>query len=564
MKNKEVASLLYEIADLLEIKEVEWKPRAYRKAAQNIEALSEDIKEIWKKGELDKVPGVGEGIAKKISEFLKTGKSSYLKKLKKNIPIDVEDLMNVPEMGPKTVKLLYKKLKVKNIKDLKRAAKKGKISKLYGMGEKTEKEILEGIKTVEVSKKRFLLGFMLPNIREIEEKLKKLKEVQLISVAGSVRRKKETIHDVDILIASNNPVKVTEYFINLGDVKKVLAKGPTKSSVKLKDNLQVDLRIVSKESYGSALQYLTGSKPHSIKLRKIAIKKGLKLSEYGIFKKKKKIAGRTEKEVYNKLGLPYIEPELREDRGEIEAGLKKKLPKLIGYGDIKGDLHVHSKWSDGNNTIEEMALAAKKLGHSYLCICDHFGNLRIANSLNERRLLKQIKEIDKVNKKLSGIRILKGVEANILPSGKIDVPGKLLKELDIITAGVHSGFKSGEASMTKRIVSVMDKINILNHPTGRLLQKRKGYGLDLSKVFDSAKDHDVAIEINSFPNRLDLDDVNSRAAVDNGVKLVINTDSHSINQLVYMELGIGVARRGWCGKKNVINTLPLNKILKKF
>jgi len=324
MKNKEVAKLLYEIADLLEIKEVEWKPMAYRKAAQNIEALSKDIEEIYKKGELDKVPGVGKGIDKKISEFLKTGESSYLNKLKKKIPIKVEELLDIPELGPKTVKLLYKNLKVKNIKDLKKVAKQGKISKLYGMGEKTEKEILEGIKDLESNKKRFLLKDMLPTIKRIEERLRNLKEVQRVVVAGSVRRKKETIHDADILVVSDKPSKVTEYFTKMNDVKKVLAKGPTRSSVLLKNGFQVDLRIVKKESFGAALQYFTGSKAHSIKLRKIAIKKGLKLSEYGVFKGNKRIAGKTEKEVYNKLGLPYIKPELREDTGEIEEGLKKK------------------------------------------------------------------------------------------------------------------------------------------------------------------------------------------------------------------------------------------------
>jgi len=324
MKNKEVAKLLYEIADLLEIKEVEWKPMAYRKAAQNIEALSKDIEEIYKKGELDKVPGVGKGIDKKISEFLKTGESSYLNKLKKKIPIKVEELLDIPELGPKTVKLLYKNLKVKNIKDLKKVAKQGKISKLYGMGEKTEKEILEGIKDLESNKKRFLLKDMLPTIKRIEERLRNLKEVQRVVVAGSVRRKKETIHDADILVVSDKPSKVTEYFTKMNDVKKVLAKGPTRSSVLLKNGFQVDLRIVKKESFGAALQYFTGSKAHSIKLRKIAIKKGLKLSEDGVFKGNKRIAGKTEKEVYNKLGLPYIKPELREDTGEIEEGLKKK------------------------------------------------------------------------------------------------------------------------------------------------------------------------------------------------------------------------------------------------
>jgi len=324
MKNKEVAKLLYEIADLLEVKGVDWKPQAYRKAAQNIEALPVDINEVNKKGELEKVPSVGEGIAKKIKEFLDTGKSSYLDKLKKKIPVEVEDIMDIPSIGPRKTKLLYKKLKVRTINDLKKAAKQGKISKLCGIGNKTEKEILEGIKDLEKKKKRFLLKNMLPTINAVERKLKNFKDVQKVVVAGSVRRKKLTIHDADILVMSNNSSSVIDYFTKMDNVKRVLAKGPTKSSILLKNGFQVDLRVVKKESFGSALQYFTGSKQHSIKLRKIAIKKGLKLSEYGVFRGNKLIAGKTEKEVYNALELPYIEPELREDKGEIEKALKKK------------------------------------------------------------------------------------------------------------------------------------------------------------------------------------------------------------------------------------------------
>jgi len=567
MKNKEVAEIFYEIADILEIQGVQWKPNAYRKAAQNIESLSEDIADICKKGKLEDIPGVGENISKKIEEIIKTGKLKYFEKLKKQVPVELEKLMSIQDIGPKTAKLLYDKLKIKSIKDLKKAIKKHKLRKLKGMAEKTEQDISEGIKTVETSRKRHLLGFMLPTASEIEDKLKSLKEVKQISLAGSIRRRKETIRDIDILVSTKNPNKVIDFFTKLENVKRVLAKGSTKASVKLKDdNIQVDIRAISNDVFGSALQYFTGSKEHSIKLRKIAIKKGYKLSEYGLFKGKRIIAGKKEVDVYKKLGLPYIEPELREDQGEIEAALKNKLPKLVKYNEIKGDLHVHTKWSDGSDTIEQIAKAAKERGYKYLAICDHAGKLKIANSLDGRRLLKQIKEIDKLNKKFKNFVILKGAEVDIRKDGSLAIDNNILKKLDIVTASVHSGFKSSEKDMTDRIVKAIENpyVNVIGHPTGRLLQKRNPYSVNLEKLFTAAKDNNVALEINAMPDRLDLNDINSRAAKEKGVKLAIGTDSHSKEQLHFIELGVSVARRSWCSSKDVLNCLSYSKLIKWF
>jgi len=568
MKNLEVSELLNEIADYLELKEERFKVRAYRKAALTINSLSEDIAGIWEKDKLEEIPSVGEGIAKKISDFLQNGKSAYLEKLKTQTPVDMESLGQVEGLGPKTVAKLYKILNIKNIKDLEKAAKKGKIRDIFGFGQIVEKNILESIEFSKKSSERYLLGNALPIADEIIGKLKQLKEINKIQVAGSTRRRKETIRDIDILIISKKPEKVMDFFVNMDNVADVLAHGKSKSSVRLNEGIQVDVRVINKKSYGAALMYFTGSREHNIRLRKIAIDKKMKLSEYGLFNKKtnRMLAGRTEEEVYKKLGMGYIEPEIREDDGEIEAALKNKLPKLINYGDIKGDLQMHTKWSDGLNTIEEMALTAKKLGYEYICITDHTGSLRIANALDEKRILKQGKEIDKLNKKISGIKILKGVEVNIKGNGSLDVKDIILRELDVVIAAVHSGFKNPKEKITGRIIKAMENenVDIIVHPTGRLIQKRPAYEADMEKIFDAAKETNTALEINSFPIRLDLKDVHARNAINAGVKLTINTDAHNTSHLRFMELGIATARRGWAEKKDILNTLPLKKFLKSI
>ncbi|MBI2667416.1 DNA polymerase/3'-5' exonuclease PolX [Candidatus Woesearchaeota archaeon] len=560
MKNQEIARILYEIADILEIKGVEWKPIAYRKAARNIETLSEDVFELYKKDKLDDIPGVGKNIAEKIEELLKTGKLRYYEELKKSIPIKIEELISVPSLGPKRIKILYEKLKIKNLKDLKDAAEKQKIRNLEGFGYITEKEILEGIKGLESTKSRLLIGYMYPMAKEIESKLRAQKFISKATIAGSMRRMKETIHDVDILVTTNNPKKTIDFFTSLPK-KKLLAKGSTKASIILYNGLQVDIRVLDNNHYGSGLNYFTGSKEHGIKLRNLAIKKGLKLSEYGIFKGKKTIASKKEEDVYKTLGLEYIEPELREDSGEIEFALKRKLPKLINYNNIKGDLHVHTIYSDGSNTIEEMALKAKSLGRKYIAITDHYGNLAIANALNKRGILKQFKEIKKINKKLSGITILKGSEVNINPDGTLDMDIQILKELDIVVASIHSRFKEDN---TDRLIKAMENkyVNFIGHPTGRLINRRKPFNLDFEKIFEKSKETNTFLEINSFPDRLDLNDVNVRAAIKNKCRLIINTDSHSVDHLYFMKFGIGTARRGWSTKNDIINTNNLDKFLK--
>jgi DNA polymerase (family 10) len=566
MKNFQLAKIFSEMAFLLEMEDIQFKPKAYQKATQTIAVLTTDIEKIYQENNLEQIPGVGEGIAKKIEEFIKTGKIKEYEKLKKQCPVDLENLTAIEGLGPKMIKILYKKLKIKNLNELEKKARAGKIRNLDGFGKKTEQNILKGIKFVRKSKGRFLLGFILPIIKEIENKLSKLKEVEKISLAGSVRRQKETIGDADILIASTEPKKVMDYFVKMPGVIKIWGKGKTKSSVRLNENFDIDLRVVEKKSFGSALQYFTGSKEHNILLRRIAIEKKYKLNEYGLFQGKKCIASKTEKDIYKKLGLDYIEPELREANGEIEAAKNKKLPKLIGYDSIQGDLHCHTDWSDGKENILTMARAVQKLGRKYLAITDHTGSLKIANGLNAKKLLRQKKEIDKINRKLKGIKILSGAEVNIKPNGTLDIEDQTLSKLDFVIAGVHSHFKMGKDEMTERILRAMKNKNVkvIAHPTGRIIQKREGYLLDLEKIFQEAVKTKTALEINSWPQRLDLNDENIRKAISAGVKLSISTDAHSIPHFDFLKFGIAQARRGWTEKKNVINSLPLEKMMKNF
>jgi DNA polymerase (family 10) len=572
MFNQELAKILYEIGYFLEMEEVSFKPYAYQKVAVILDTLEQDVKEIYKreglKG-LEKIPGVGRNISEKIEEYLETGKIKYYLELKKKMPVKIEELTRVEGIGPKTIKTLYKRLKVKDLKDLERAAKSQKIRGLPGFQEKTEQNILAGIAFLKRSKGRFLLGNILVQVKEILERLETLKEVKQINVAGSVRRMKETIGDVDILIVSREPEKVMDFFVSTPGVEKIWSKGQTRSSIRMRQGFDVDLRVVPKKSYGSALQYFTGSKDHNIATRKIAISKGLKLNEYGIFRGKKMLTGETEQEVYKALGMDWIAPELRENQGEIEAALKGKLPKIIDYNDIKGDLHCHSKWSDGNNTIEEMAEAAIAMGYEYLGITDHTKFLRIDNGLDEKRLSQQRKEIDKLNVKLAEARplpILQGAETNILNNGSIDIKDSALEKLDYAIVGIHSNFKMPKEKMTERIIRALKNpyIKIFAHPTGRLLKKRDPYQCDFAKILRAAKQFNVALEINAQPSRLDLNDQNIRRAKEMGIKMVINSDAHSKGQLRFMELGIAQARRGWAEKKDIINTQSLKNVLKCF
>ena len=573
MKNQELAKIFYEIASYLEMEGVAFKPYAYQKVAIALEALEEDVAAIYKKGgreALEKIPGVGKNIADRIEEYLKTGKMKYYAKLKKKTPINIEELIRVEGLGPRKVKILFQKLGIRNIKDLEKKAKAHKIAPLFGFGEKTEKNILEGIEFLKRSKGRFLLGEIMPRVKEVYGKLKSQKEVEQISLAGSVRRMKETIGDVDLLVISSKPQKVMDFFCSLPEVVKIWGKGSTKASVRVREGFDMDIRVVPKKSYGSALQYFTGSKEHNIVLRKVAIDRGLKLNEYGLFRGPKMIAGETEEGIYRALGVEYMPPEIREDQGEIEAGLTRKLPQIIGYQDIKGDLHCHSDWDGGENSITEMAKAAMQMGYEYIGIADHTKFLRIEHGLDEKRLELRNKEIDKLNKKFqdsgSKFQVLKGCEANILSDGLIDIKDEALAKLDFVVAGIHSSFKIEKEKMTERMIRAMKNpnIDIISHPTGRIIKRRDEYQIDFDKILRAAKETRTILEINSYPERLDLNDQNIRRAKEAGVKMVINTDSHQKDQLRYMEFGISQARRGWAEKKDIINIHSVDKLIQFF
>ena len=573
MKNQEIAKMFYEIADYLEMEGIQFKPYAYQKAALALEGLEDDIGEIYKKGgekAIKEIPGVGESIAQKIIEYLKTGRIKYYQDYKKKYPIDMKELTSVEGLGPKMVRDLYKILKIKNLEDLEKAAREGKIRNLPNFGEKTEKNILQGIKFLKRTKGRFLLGDILPRVREIEGNLKNLKEVEKINVCGSVRRMKETIGDVDFLVATKNPEKVMNFFCSQPGIIKIWGKGPTKSSIRLKEGFDIDLRVVPRKSYGSALQYFTGSKEHNIHLRKIAINKGFKLNEYGLFKGSKMVAGKTEEEIYRVLGMKCPPPEIRENQGEIEAAMKGKLPKLIQLEDIKGDLHSHSDWDGGNNSILEMAEAAMARGYEYLGISDHTKFLKIEHGLDERQLTQQRKEIDRLNKKFQGkgfrFQLLHGAETNILNDGSLDIKDEALKKLDYVIAGVHSNFRMPKERMTERIIKAMKNpyVKIISHPTGRILKRRDEYQIDIDKILRAAKETNTILEINSFPERLDLNAVNIKRAIEFRVKLVINTDSHHKDQLNYMEYGVSQARRGWAEPSDIVNTYHIGKLEKVF
>lgn len=565
MKNKELADLFAKMADILEFKnENPFKISAYRKASRVLGDLTQDIQEIAESGELKKVPGIGEGMAQKIEEYLKTGKISKYDEVKKGITDELIAMMEIPGMGPKTLAMIHKEKGISNLSGLEKAIENGSLIGLPGMGEKKAENIKRGIDLLNASKGRMNLGIAFPLARRIVETLREKTGSRKIEWAGSLRRMRENIGDIDILATGPNHQKITDAFTHLPEVKEVLASGETKASVIVEGGVQIDIRVVEEGSYGAALQYFTGSKGHNIHLRGIAKAEGIKINEYGVFKGEKKIGGKEEKDVYKILGMDWIEPELREDRGEIEAAQKGNLPELIQEPEIKGDLHVHSKWSDGTSSIEEIAKAAQKRGYQYIALCDHSKSLRIAHGLDEARLLKQIEEIDRINEKLKGFQILKGTEVDILTDGKIDHPDKVLRKLDYVVAAVHSGFKQEKQKMTKRIVRALENplVHCLAHPTGRLLGARAPYEVDIDEVMEAAKKYGKVLEINATFERLDLDDIHCMKAKEMGIKLAIGTDAHHLDQLWMISLGVGVARRGWLETGDLLNTLPLRGILK--
>lgn len=567
MTNAEIIKIFHEMAQYLEMEEVPFKPRAYERVASALEALEEEVAGIYRHSGLDglhKIPGVGEALALHIAEMLKTGRFKEYEQLKKKLPIKLDELTAVEGMGPKKAKVLYEKLGVKNLKDLERAAKEGKIAKLEHFGKKTEENILQGIGFLKSGGGRMLLGEALPRARKMIAELKKIPGVVAVSEAGSLRRRQETIGDIDILVASAKAKEVFAHVVRIPGVVKIWGQGPTKASVHLKEGFDVDVRVIDPASWGAALQYFTGSKAHNIKTRTIAVKKRLKLNEYGVYKGTRSVAGRTEEEVYKALGLPYFEPEMREDTGEVEYALKHKtMPALIGYDDMRGDLHVHSTWTDGANSIEEMAEEAKRMGYEYIVMTDHTKNLAMTHGSDEARLRRQMKEIDKINGRMRGITILKGAEVDILKDGTLDIDDDTLKELDVVGISVHSYFKMPQKEMTERILRAMNNphADILFHPTGRLIGKRPAYQADMERMIREAKNTGTVLEINASPERLDLKDEYIRMAREQGVKFSIDTDAHSTAHLHFMEYGIAQARRGWVEREDVVNAWPFKKML---
>ncbi len=567
MRNKEVAEKFYELAKLAEIAgENPFKVRAYLEAARRIENLTVPIEDLAKENKLTEIKGIGKSIAEKIVQYLSTGKIEKLEMLKEKVPPSLLELEKVPGLGAKRAKILYETLGIKTVDELRKAAESGKIRNLPGFGEKTEKKILEGLKSMrDKTVDRVLLGIAYPLAQSIVQKLRENSPIDKIQVCGSIRRMKETIGDIDILVTSEKPDKVMDAFVKLPQVKEVIVKGDTKTSIFTHENLQVDLRVVEPSSFGAAIQYFTGSRQHNIHLRELAIKKGLKINEYGVFdlSTNKKIAGEREEDVYEALGLQWIPPEMREDRGEIELAEKHEIPTLIELKDIKGDLHMHTTYSDGTASIENMAKEAMKLGYEYIVISDHAKALGIANGLSIERYLEEKKEIESLNKKYAPFKIFLGTELNILTDGELDFSDEQLGIFDICLAGIHTAFNQSKEQMTKRILSAIRNphVRIIVHPTGRILNGRGGFDLDLDKLFSEAKKRGIVFEINSSPERLDLSDLNAKKAKEEyGLRLSIDTDAHSTDSLRNMFYGVGVARRAWLTKEDVINT----KSLKEF
>ena len=567
MKNAEIAKIFKDIAKILELKgDNPFKIRAYEKAAFNIENLPEDLEVMLKEGSIREIPGIGKDLAAKIEEIIRTDKLAFYENLKKEIPQGLLLMLEIPGLGPRTVKNIYDKLKIDTIDKLEAAARKGRLQSIEGIKRKTEENIIKGIELIRKGRERTLLYLALNISDDFINSLKRIKEVKRIECAGSVRRRKETVKDIDILIESDKPLKAINAFIKHPLAKETIAKGETKASVITGErNIQIDLRVVEKKSFGAALMYFTGSKQFNIKLRQIAQKNGYKINEYGVFDEKNRwLCGAGENEIFSFMKMGYIPPELREDRGEIEASFESKLPQLVEIRDIKGDLHVHSLYSDGRNSIYEIAEYALKKKYEYIAITDHSQSLRVAGGLEKKEVYKKIEEIRKINKKMKNIRILCGTEADILGEGDIDYPDSVLKEFDIVIASIHSGFKQSKKKLTKRIVAACRNkyVNIIGQPTGRLLGVRPAYDIDMDEVIKAARDYNTALEINCHYQRLDLRDIDILRAKNSGVKLSLGTDAHMLEQLDMMEFGLSVARRGWLEKKDTLNCMSLKEIIK--
>ncbi|WFN35639.1 DNA polymerase/3'-5' exonuclease PolX [Methanogenium sp. S4BF] len=559
--NTDIAAMLTEIADILTLRGVAFKPRAYLRAARAIESLDEEITDIYDRGELETIPGVGSAIAAKITTIMEEGTLPYLDQLREEVPPGLRDLMEIEGIGPKKAHLLYTERGITGIEDLEAAVNGKQVRTIRGFGEQSEKKIAESIRVWKERHTRFLLGYILHDAEAIGKKLQSHPAVMEACLAGSIRRRKETIGDVDILVSTDDPDTVSAFFCSLPERRRVLMQGPKRSTIVLAENLHVDLRVIRQGQFGAALQYFTGSKAHNIRLRQRAIDRGWKLNEYGLTTRDgaEVIAREREEDIYDALGLAFIPPELRENSGEIEAAAEERLPRLIGYGEVKGDLHVHTRWSDGAHTIREMAEAARERGCEYIAICDHSEGLPVAHGISADAIFKQGKEIADLNREPDGITVLHGIEANIDRDGSLDVRKKVLRDLDFVIGSIHSSFRQPEAEMTERLLTAIhhDHLDMIGHPTGRLIMKRDPYRFDMDTVFEAAAAAHVLMEINAFPTRLDLSDVNCRRAHASGVMMGIGTDAHHMDHLRYLELGIAVARRGWLEKGDVINTRPL-------
>lgn len=566
--NADIADILYEMADLLEIEEADaFRVRAYRRAARSIENLSETLSDMVQRGDdLTRLPGIGKSIAEKIRELVRTGHLKQFEQIKKEIPEELAGLMEIQGLGPKKVEKLYHELGIKSMADLHEALEAHRIRELEGFGEKTEQNLIEELRRSKGREKRMLIYRAEEYTEPLVDYLQSLKGVDKVTVAGSYRRRKETVGDIDILVTCSKAEKVMKHFTGYDDVDKIVSQGSTKSSVRLKNGLQVDLRVVEASSYGSALLYFTGSKDHNIRIRERAVARKLKVNEYGLFRENsdKSLAGKTEEEMYDALDLAYIEPELREDHGEVEAAEKGKLPELVTVDDIKGDLHTHTDWSDGADKIHVMAEAARDMGYAYLGITDHSKRVTVANGLDADRLARQIDEIDKVQADFKKLKLLKGCEVDILDDGSLDLPDDILEKLDYTVCSVHYKFNLTRDKQTERIIRAMDHpaFNILAHPTGRQMPERGEMDLDMERLMDAALERGCYMEINANPRRLDLRDRYCRLARERGLKLALSTDAHSTTNLQFMHYGIDQARRGWLEAGDVLNTRPLKKLLK--
>ena len=562
VQNAEIAAMFDQTADLLEIKgENPFRVRAYRRAARTVEGLPQSIRSLLSaEQDLSELPGIGKDLAGKIAEIVKTGHFDLLESLKKKMPGELGEIAGLPGLGPKRVRLLYEKLKVRTLDDLRRAIEGGRLQELHGFGPTMEKKIAKALEKPTVAK-RFKLAVA---EAEAEALVAYLRNGGRVVVAGSYRRRRDTVGDLDILVTSKHGPAVGDKLVAYDSVAEVLAHGPTRTTVVLRSGIQVDVRAVPEESYGAALIYFTGSKAHNIALRGIANDRDRKLNEYGLFAGKRRIAGATEEEVYKKLGLAYIPPEMREDRGEVALALKGELPRLITIKDIRGDLHAHSDWTDGTATIEEMAKAAQACGYEYMALTDHSRRVAMAHGLDPARVARQCREVDKLNAKLKGFTILKGIEVDILKDGRLDLPDSTLAQLDVVVASVHSFFDLSGAAQTDRIIRAMENrhVNIIGHPTGRLIGEREPYELDMDRLTSAARDLNCCLEINAQPERLDLNDIHAHAAKVKGAKLAVSTDAHSVTSFKYIRFGIDQARRGWLSPEDVVNTRRLTDLRK--